>query len=112
MDVARLEERLHAVETGLAVDVLVVVRRPVELLEWHAMLLRPLAQEGVEHLLPRPRVDLGGLPQHPVEVEQTGRDLLWQVEHAPTVPERRAIKGAASAAGRDHFSNSRVVPGP
>ena len=43
--------------------------------------VRPLAQVLVEHLLPRLGVDLGGLGQDPVEVEQAGRDPVGQAEH-------------------------------
>src|SRR5215204_6310481 len=106
MDVSRLQERGDAVQARLAIDELVVVSGPIELLERNAMLLRPLAQEVVEHLLPRLRVDLRRLRQHAVEIEQTRRDLLWQVEHAPTVPERHAMKGETSAAGRDRVQNA------
>jgi hypothetical protein len=76
LDPARGEEVAHAVEARLAVDVLVVVVDEVE---------RPLAailEEGVEHLLPRARVDLGGLGQDAVEVEQAGGDPIGQAEHA------------------------------
>jgi len=81
VDAAGLEERLHAVEPRLAVDVLVVVRRTVERLERLIVPLGPVAQEVVEHLLPRAGVDLRRLGQDAVEVEQAGGDSGGHVEH-------------------------------
>src|SRR5207247_9642553 len=86
LDAARLQERPHAVEARLAVDVLVVVGRPVELVERLAVPLRPLAQEVVEHLLPRPRVDLRRLREHAVEIEETSTDAIGQIEHDSGLP--------------------------
>ena len=76
LDPARGEERADAVVTRLAVDVLVVVGNLVELDERLVALLRALAQILVEHLLPGGRVDLRGLRQHAVEVEQTRRHAI------------------------------------
>src|SRR5215213_2003247 len=92
MDVSRLQERGDAVQARLAIDELVVVSGPIELLERNAMLLRPLAQERVEHLLPRLRVDLRRLGQHAVEIEQTCRDAIRKPEHGPTLPRADGIE--------------------
>jgi len=86
VDAARLQERADAVEPGLAVDVLVVVGRAIELLERLAGPLGPVAQEAVEHLLPRLGVDLRGLGEHTVEVEQAGRYSIRQIEHVAVLP--------------------------
>jgi hypothetical protein len=75
LDPARGEEVAHAVQAGLAVDVLVVVAMEVELG------LAARRQKRVEHLLPRARVHLGGLRENAVEVEQAGRDPVREAEH-------------------------------
>jgi hypothetical protein len=98
VDPARGQERRHAVVARLAVHVAVVVRARVELAEGLAGLLRALAQELVEHLLPRGGVDLGGLRQHAVEVEQAGRDPVGQAEHPASVP---GHAGASACHGSD-----------
>jgi hypothetical protein len=84
VDPARLQERPHSVQARLAVDVLVVVGRAVERLELLAVTRRPVTQEVVEHLLPRAGVDLRGLREHAVEIEETRRDALGQLEHGVT----------------------------
>ena len=82
LDAARREERAHAVVARLAVDVLVVVVARVERHEALAGAVRALAQVVVEHLLPRRGMDLRGLRQHAVEVEQARLDVIRQSQHA------------------------------
>jgi hypothetical protein len=81
LDAARLEEGAHAVRAGLAVDVSVVVLDGVEGAERLAGPFGALAQVLVEHLLPRRRVDLGGLGEHAVEIEQASGDGVGEAEH-------------------------------
>ena len=93
----RLEERADPVATRLAVDVLLVVVREHELAKRLTGPAVPASEELVEHLLPRARVDLGGLGQDAVEVEQAGGDAVRQVEHGRKLPEpavsRQAVFG-------------------
>src|SRR5215207_793141 len=86
LDAARPEERVHAVEARLAVDVLVVVGGPVELLKRLAGAIRPVPQELVEHLLPRVRMHLRGLCENAVQIEQAGRDALGNETHGSRLP--------------------------
>jgi hypothetical protein len=86
VDPARLKERAHPVAARLAIDVLLIVPGHRELPERLAGPPRPVAQILVEHLLPGLGVDLRGLGQHPVEVEQARGDALGQVEHAGKLP--------------------------
>ncbi len=74
------EEDADAVIARLAVDVFVVVASRVERHELFALRLGPLLQELVEGLLPRACVDVGGLRQHPVEVEEERGDRAGQCE--------------------------------
>src|SRR4051794_18847363 len=71
---------MYALQTRLAVDVLVIVGRAIELLKRRAGALSPITQEVVEHLLPRPRVDLRRLREHAVQVEQARRHPAGQTE--------------------------------
>ena len=82
VDAARPEERADPVVARPAVDVLVVVRARVEGHERLAGALRALAQVVVEHLLPRGGMDLRGLREHAVEVEQARLDAVGQSQHA------------------------------
>ena len=56
---------MHAVQAGLPSTYSLVVGGPVELLERLAVAVGPIAQEVVEHLLPRLRVDPGRLRATP-----------------------------------------------
>jgi hypothetical protein len=78
VDVTGGEERAHAVVTRAPVDVVVVVLVG-ELLEPRDVRVR--SQEGVERLLPRGAVLLGGAREHTVEVEQTGRHMVREADH-------------------------------
>ena len=88
VDAARSEERPHTVITWLAVDVLVVVGGAIERLEGQPVALGPVVQEVVEHFLPRLRVNLGGLREDAVEVEQARRDPSGDKRHVQRVPRR------------------------
>ncbi len=80
-DIAGLEEGSHPVLARHSVHVVVVITDFVEGDKVPSRLLRPPAQEGVEGLLPRCRVDLGGLREHAVHVEQKAIDVRWQPKH-------------------------------
>jgi hypothetical protein len=86
VDAPRLEERPGAVQPGLAVDVGVVIGVRIERDELGSRALGALAEEFVEHLLPRRRVHHRGLSDHPVHVEQAGRNTLGKPEHRPSAP--------------------------
>ncbi len=96
LDPARLQKRAHAVVAGLAVHILVVVLVGVELLELLAGLLGASLEVLVEGLLPRAVVDLGGLGEHAVEVEQACGDGVGQPQHARNLSERAAASACAS----------------
>src|SRR5215211_4557118 len=74
---------MHAVQARLAVHVFVVVGGPVERLERLAVAVGPVAQEGVEHLLPRLRVDPRRLRKDAVQIEQARRDPRGDRTHDP-----------------------------
>ena len=71
IDPARREERAHAVVAQLPVDVLVVVPYEVERLERRSAWVGPVAEECVEHLLPRRGMQARRPREDPVEVEET-----------------------------------------
>jgi hypothetical protein len=98
VDTPRLQERAHAVEPRLAVDVLLVILGHRELMKWLAASVGAAAQVLVEHLLPRLGVNLRGLSEHTVQVEQACGDVLGQVEHAGKLPAKcgkRKARGPA-----------------
>src|SRR5205823_5832512 len=110
LDPARGEERLDALVPGLAVDVLVVVLDGVEGDELLTGSRRALLQVGVEHLLPRGRVNLGRLGEHPVEVEQAGTNTVRKPEHRRE-PTALVTAGGAVRPGRPRFRDARASPG-
>ena len=79
------QERPGTVGPRLPVHVLVVVLDRVEGRERLPGLAGPLAQEVVEHLLPRGVVHLGGLGEHTVEVEETAADAIRETQHGLSV---------------------------
>ena len=86
LDAPGLQEERGAVGARLAVDVVVVVGVAVEGLERRARRRRSGREEVVEHLLPRPRVDVGRLGEHAVEVEQAGGDRSVSRAQPVSVP--------------------------
>ena len=89
-DAPGLQEGACPVGPGLPVHVLLVVPDAVE---WHEGLTGPpgtVPQVAVEHFLPRGIVDLRGLGEHAVQVEQAAADAVWEPEHAIKPNEVRA----------------------
>src|SRR5215217_9547053 len=96
VDRARLQERADALQPWLTVHVLVVVGGAVELLERLPGPLRPVAQETVEHLLPRLGMDLRRLCEDAVQVEQARRDAIRQSKHDGVLPAQRRPEDSMS----------------
>jgi hypothetical protein len=85
LDVPGLQECAHAIRARHAVDVVVVV----VLGELPEVVTVAGLQIGVESLLPRFEVDLGGLREDAVEIEQQRRDVIRETEHGVSVPGNR-----------------------
>ena len=79
-DSARREELADAVVARPPVDVSLVVETGVERDERLMRTVAPVAEEAVERLLPGRRMELSGLREHAVEVEQAGPDAGRQAE--------------------------------
>jgi hypothetical protein len=112
VDPPRLEEGVHAVQAGLAVDVLVVVGGAIEWVKRLTRPLGPVAQEVVEHLLPRPGVDPRGSGEHAVQIEQARRDAIRSVEHGVNIPSDQSARAPSypGVAG-DPYKGSRPESG-
>ena len=111
LDPARLQERAHSVRPRLAVDVGAVVGDQVELAEGLAGALGARAQVLVEHPLPGGRVDLRGLREHAVEIEQARPDPVGKSEaHAPKPISRVSPERGWRGSGRR--DRSRASPAP
>ena len=80
LDATRRQEVAYPVLAELAVDVGGVVRGQLEACRLRSVGAGLLDEVGVEHLLPRRGVDVGGTGQHAVEVEETGLDPHRQTE--------------------------------
>ena len=85
-DAARHEERARAVDAQLAVDEGGIVVEQIEGDERLAVARGAVVQEGVEHLLPGRRVQLGRLREHAVEIEEAGARPRRQAEWRHAAP--------------------------
>jgi hypothetical protein len=66
LDSSRHEEGCHAIVTGLAIDVVSVVRVEVKGNERFARLCRPLLKKPIEQLFPGHGMDAGRLRQNTI----------------------------------------------
>jgi hypothetical protein len=79
-----MEQIVNAVEAGLPIHIEPVVRGEIEGAKCFASLSRTLLKVLVEHLLPTPRVEVGGVRHHTVEVKNDGV-VLVAGDHTPAV---------------------------
>src|SRR5207248_3139519 len=108
-DPSRGQERAHAVVARLAVDVLVVVSDRIEGDKGLAGSVGALLQVRVEHLLPRGGVDLGGLGEDAVEVEEAGADYARQPELLRVAGHKRTVQKQGNG---DRFNAMESADGP
>src|SRR6516162_9721489 len=76
LDTARGQKVANAIETGLPIHVEPIVRGEIEGAECFSSLPRTLLKIFVEHLFPTPRVNVGGVCYHAVEVKKDGIVLV------------------------------------